>query len=154
MYRQIRQNDKRKITIEEKDQANQAKNPWGALSESWGMNDIVENDFLPNNGVKDQGRSIKERLGIKHTDKDMTQAEESGEASSSSDSDEDWCKRSKIPRMRMHADDEEEKVQKRRAKLQYQVSYLFIIFFFILNLFHRYASKYFILSSCRWYLIT
>ncbi|EZA53173.1 hypothetical protein DMN91_004668 [Ooceraea biroi] len=120
MYRESRQNNKRKLTVEEKDR-NQTKNPWGALSESWGMNDVVEDDFLPKNGVKDQGRSIKERLGIKYTDKDATRAEESGEASLSSDSDEDWCKRSKIPRMRMHADDEEEKVQKRRAKLRYQM---------------------------------
>lgn len=128
MYKQIRQNNKRKLTVEESDQ-NQAKNPWGALSESWGMNDVVEDDFLPKNGVKDQGRSIKERLGIKCTDKDTMRAEESGETSSSNDSDEDWCKRSKIPRMRMHADDEEEKVQKRRAKLRYQVSYVVTILF-------------------------
>lgn len=128
MYKQIRQNNKRKLTVEESDQ-NQTKNPWGALSESWGMNDVVEDDFLPKNGVKDQGRSIKERLGIKYADKDAMRAEESGEASLSNDSDEDWCKRSKIPRMRMHADDEEEKVQKRRAKLRYQVSYVVTILF-------------------------
>lgn len=124
MYKQIRQITKHKVTqVDEKD-PDETKNPWGALSESWGMNDVVEDDFLPKNGVKDQGRSIKERLGIKCTEKEATQAtEESGEASSSSsDSEEDWCKRSKIPRMRMHADDEEEKVQKRRAKLRYQVS--------------------------------
>lgn len=133
--RKYRQQSKRKPTVEDKER-NQ-KNPWGALSETWGKNDIVEDDFLPKNGirdgfrdsVRDQGRSIKERLGIKYTDKDAVRAEESGESvwgSSSSDSDEDWCKRSKIPRMRMHADDEEEKVQKRRAKLRYQVSYFFI----------------------------
>lgn len=128
MYKQIRQGNKRTLSQAgneeegEEEDRNQSKNPWGALSESWGMNDVVEDDFLPKNGVKDQGRNIKERLGIKYTDKDVTQAEESGEASSSSDSEEDWCKRSKIPRMRMHADDEEEKVQKRRAKLRYQVS--------------------------------
>lgn len=124
MYKQIRQITKHKVTqVDEKD-PDETKNPWGALSESWGMNDVVEDDFLPKNGVKDQGRSIKERLGIKCTEKEATQAtEESGEASSSSsDSEEDWCKRSKIPRMRMHADDEEEKVQKRRAKLRYQMA--------------------------------
>ncbi|KAL6264896.1 hypothetical protein P5V15_004991 [Pogonomyrmex californicus] len=119
MYKQIKQN-KHKSSIEEKNQ-DQTKNPWGALSESWGLNDVVEEDFLPRNGVKDQGRSIKERLGLKQVDKDTIQAEESGETSSNSDSDEDWCKRSKIPRMRMHADDEEEKVQKRRAKLRFQM---------------------------------
>ncbi|TGZ38480.1 Uncharacterized protein DBV15_08431 [Temnothorax longispinosus] len=125
MYKQTKQN-KRRLSIEDKDQ-DQTKNPWGALSETWGLNDVVEDDFLPKNGVKDvkdvkdQGRSIKERLGLKYPEKDTTQAEESGEASSSSDSDENWYKRSKIPRMRMHADDEEEKVQKRRAKLRFQM---------------------------------
>lgn len=125
MYKQIKQN---KCESLDEDQ-DQTKNPWGALSETWGSNEIVENDFLPRNGVRDQGRSIKERLGLKCSEKDVV-AEESGEASSSdSDSDESWCKRSKIPRMRMHADDEEEKVQKRRAKLRFQVSfYLFRIF--------------------------
>lgn len=97
----------------------------------------MEDDFLPKSGVRDQGRSIKERLGLKCTEKDTIQAEESGEASSSSDSDENWCKRSKIPRMRMHADDEEEKVQKRRAKLRVQVSFLpFFHLNIFLNLFH------------------
>ncbi|XP_024879174.1 nuclear cap-binding protein subunit 3-like isoform X1 [Temnothorax curvispinosus] len=125
MYKQTKQN-KRRLSIEDKDQ-DQTKNPWGALSETWGLNDVVEDDFLPKNGVKDvkdvkdQGRSIKERLGLKYPEKDTTQVEESGEASSSSDSDENWYKRSKIPRMRMHADDEEEKVQKRRAKLRFQM---------------------------------
>ncbi|KYM76321.1 Uncharacterized protein C17orf85 [Atta colombica] len=120
MYKQIKQN-KRKSLDEDQNQ-DQTKNPWGALSETWGLNDVVEDDFLPRNGVKDQGRSIKERLGLKYPEKDMIKTEESGEASSSdSDSDESWCKRSKIPRMRMHADDEEEKVQKRRAKLRVQM---------------------------------
>lgn len=127
MYKQTKQN-KRKSSTEDKNQ-DQTKNPWGALSETWGLNDIVEDDFLPKNGVKDQGRSVKERLG-KFTEKDTTQVEESDEASSNSDSDDNWCKRSKIPRMRMHADDEEEKVQKRRAKLRFQVSFLLECFSF------------------------
>lgn len=120
MYKQIKQSRRKSSSDDDKDQ-NQTKNPWGALSETWGLNDVVEDDFLPKNGVRDQGRSIKERLGLKYPEKDTVPAEESGEASSSSDSDENWCKRSKIPRMRMHADDEEEKVQKRRAKLRFQM---------------------------------
>ncbi|KAG5322214.1 NCBP3 protein, partial [Pseudoatta argentina] len=120
MYKQIKQ--KRKSLDEDQTNQDQTKNPWGALSETWGLNDVVEDDFRPRNGVKDQGRSIKERLGLKYPEKDVVKPEESGEASSSdSDSDESWCKRSKIPRMRMHADDEEEKVQKRRAKLRVQM---------------------------------
>lgn len=124
MYKQIQQQNKH-MSGESEDQA---KNPWGALSETWGLNDVVEEDFLPRNGVKDQtqARGIKERLGIKCRDKEMVQVEDLGETSSGSDSDDNWCKRSKIPRMRMHADDEEEKLQKRRAKLRYQVSFLFI----------------------------
>lgn len=127
MYKQTKQS-KRKSSMEDNNQ-DQTKNPWGALSETWGLNDVVEDDFLPKNGVRDQGRSIKERLGLKCTEKDTIQVEESGEASSSSDSDENWCKRSKIPRMRMHADDEEEKVQKRRAKLRFQVSFFTFLFY-------------------------
>lgn len=130
-YRQGQSNHK---PTNENKHENQAKNPWGALSETWGVNDVVEREFQPrNNGVRDQGRNIKERLGVKYSrSKDTSQGEDSGEASSDSDSDEDWCKRSKIPRMRMHADDEEGKLQKRRLKLQYQVSYfVFLSLFFI-----------------------
>lgn len=119
MYKQIQQ--KQTVSDEDKDR-NQTKNPWGALSETWGLNDVVEYDFLPRNGIKDhQVRGIKERLGTKYKDKDATRTEDVGETSSSSDSDENWCKRSKILRMRMHADDEEEKLQKRRAKIRYQM---------------------------------
>lgn len=139
MYKQIRQH-RRKLTAEEEDEdqdRSQAKNPWGALSETWGLNDVVEDDFLPRGDAKDQGRSIKERLGFKHASASVSTNvnvnvnkrataqgadKESGETSSSSDSEENWCKRSKVLRMRMHADDEEEKQQKRRAKLRYQVS--------------------------------
>lgn len=118
MYKQTQQNKHRSST--EKNQ-NQVKNPWGALSETWGVNDIVEDDFLSRNDP-DHGRSVKDRLGTKFLDKDAIRAVEPTEVSSSSDSEENWCKRSKVLRMRMHADDEEEKQQKRRAKLRYQVS--------------------------------
>lgn len=90
------------------------------MSETWGLNDVVEDDFLPKNN-QDHGRSVKDRLGTKSLDKNTIQTVESRETSSSSDSEENWCKRSKVLRMRMHADDEEEKQQKRRAKLRYQV---------------------------------
>lgn len=134
MYKQTKQNDLKSSAEEIDKNQDQTKNPWGALSETWGLNDVVEDDFLPKNGVKDQGRSIKERLGLKCVEKDTIQAEESGEASSGSDSDENWCKRSKIPRMRMHADDEEEKVQKRRAKLRFQVNFSSFYFIFLNSL--------------------
>lgn len=117
MYKQIRQSKHR--STENTDQ-NQVKNPWGALSETWGLNDIVEDDFLPRND-QDHGRSVKDRLGTKSSSKNIIEVEDSRD-SSSSDSEENWCKRSKVLRMRMHADDEEKKQQKRRAKLRYQVS--------------------------------
>ncbi|XP_032689417.1 nuclear cap-binding protein subunit 3-like isoform X2 [Odontomachus brunneus] len=118
MYKQTKQTQQNKHRSTEKNK--QIKNPWGALSETWGVNDIVEDDFLPRNDP-DHGRSVKDRLGTKFLDKDAIRAMESTEASSSSDSEENWCKRSKVLRMRMHADDEEEKQQKRRAKLRYQM---------------------------------
>lgn len=126
-YKQSQQSN-HNLTDEDKNE-NQVKNPWGALSETWGLNDVVEREFLPRNGrnpIRDQGRNIKERLGVKYSNKEVAQKEEVGEASLNSDSDEDWCTRSKIPRMRMHADDEEEKLQKRRLK-QYQVSFFLFI---------------------------
>jgi len=145
MYKQTKQS-KHKSSIDDKNQ-DQTKNPWGALSETWGLNDVVEDDFRPKNGVRDQGRSVKERLGLKYAEKDTVQVEESDEANSGSDSDENWCKRSKIPRMRMHADDEEEKVQKRRAKLRFQVSLIFFNKNFFLICSEIVAKIYFLLDD-------
>ncbi|XP_060813025.1 nuclear cap-binding protein subunit 3-like isoform X1 [Bombus pascuorum] len=119
MYKQIRQN-KRKFKEEPQDDVQdrrRVKNPWGALSESWGLNDTIESEFGSRNESKDQGRSVKERLGVKYPPKETTHVEEQ-RSNSSSDSEDEWCKRSKVLRMRMHADDEEEKIHKRRAKLR------------------------------------
>ncbi|XP_014483696.1 PREDICTED: uncharacterized protein C17orf85-like isoform X2 [Dinoponera quadriceps] len=121
MYKQIQQNKQNKHRLAAEKDQNQIKNPWGALSETWGLNDVVEDDFLPKNDQDHARSSIKDRLGTKSFDKDMIQVVESRELSSSSDSEENWCKRSKVLRMRMHADDEEKKQQKRRAKLRYQM---------------------------------
>ncbi|XP_050472144.1 nuclear cap-binding protein subunit 3-like [Bombus huntii] len=119
LYKQIRQN-KRKFKEELQDDVKdrkRVKNPWGALSETWGLNDAIESEFGTRNEPKDQGRSVKERLGVKYPSKETTHTEEQ-RSNSSSDSEDEWCKRSKVLRMRMHADDEEEKIHKRRAKLQ------------------------------------
>ena len=119
MYKQIRQS-KRKFKEEPQDDVKdrrRVKNPWGALSESWGLNDAIESEFGTRNEPKDQGRSVKERLGVKYPPKETTYTEEQ-QSNSSSDSEDEWCKRSKVLRMRMHADDEEEKIHKRRAKLR------------------------------------
>ncbi|XP_076287449.1 uncharacterized protein LOC143212487 isoform X2 [Lasioglossum baleicum] len=121
MYKQIRQSKKRfkeEVPEDSKDKK-RVKNPWGALSESWGLNDFMEDDFGTKPEQKDQGRSVKERLGMKYPTKEPTPAEEP-ESSESSDSENDWCKRNKVLRMRMHADDEEEKIHKKRAKIRQQ----------------------------------
>ncbi|KAK0096599.1 hypothetical protein PV326_005033 [Microctonus aethiopoides] len=125
MYKQTRSNKKRQIS--ETDNINNSKrmkNPWGTLSETWGANDSVENDFVrrtrPNdnrNDVIPERGSIKDRLGMKNPSKEVVINDDSEcEESSDSDSDSEWNKRSKVLRMRMHADDEEEKVQKKRLK--------------------------------------
>ncbi|XP_078044523.1 uncharacterized protein LOC144473998 isoform X2 [Augochlora pura] len=122
MYKQIRQSKKRfkeEVPEDSKDMK-RVKNPWGALSESWGLNDFVEDDFGTKHDQKDQGRSVKERLGLKYPAKEPAPVEEEQESSESSDSENDWCKRNKVLRMRMHADDEEEKIHKKRAKIRQQ----------------------------------
>ncbi|XP_076627572.1 uncharacterized protein LOC143344889 [Colletes latitarsis] len=124
IYKQIRQT-KRRIKEETEDDITtkdkkRVKNPWGALSESWGLDDFVEDDFGTRTEHKDQGRSVKERLGVKYPSKEPALVEEQESSSSSSDSEDEWRKRSKVLRMRMHADDEEEKIHKRRAKLRQQ----------------------------------
>ena len=121
MYKQIKQNKRKFKENQEDDIADKkrSKNPWGELSESWGVNDTTEDDFGTKTEQKDQGRSVKERLGVKYPSKEPSHSEEQQD-SSSSDSENEWCKRSKVLRMRMHADDEEEKIHKRRAKIQQQ----------------------------------
>lgn len=136
LYKQIKQSRKKVSEEREEDSTSRKrmKNPWGALSESWGINDSVENDFILKNDYKDQGRNIKERLGIKFPSKNMTRVEESNSSGNDSDSEEDWCKRSKVLRMRMHADDEEKKIHKRRAKLKTQVCVIYTNLIFILTI--------------------
>ncbi|KAG6800132.1 nuclear cap-binding protein subunit 3 [Apis mellifera caucasica] len=121
MYKQIRQSKRRFKEEPQEDvkDKKRVKNPWGALSESWGLNDAIENEFGTRNESRDQGRSVKDRLGIKYSQKEITHTEKQ-QSTSSSDSENEWCKRSKVLRMRMHADDEEKKIHKRRAKLREQ----------------------------------
>lgn len=121
------------------DNSNKAisKNPWGDLSENWGINDFVEDYYLlerPHNkeqksSIKEQKSSIKERLGLKRVEPRVIKESDSDDCRSVS-SEEDWCKKSKMLRMRMHADDEEEKLHKRRAKIQSQVGNIFIFIHF------------------------
>ncbi|XP_057322814.1 nuclear cap-binding protein subunit 3-like [Microplitis mediator] len=92
------------------------KNPWGTLSEEWGVQDPVEVYQIRPVGVAPERTGIKERLGFKPKEVVKTKVEEKSTSGSESDSDDGWNKRNKVMRMRMHADDEEEKVQKKRLK--------------------------------------
>lgn len=104
------------------------KNPWGSLSKNWGRADFVEEDYLPKRKIEPVSSNIKERLGWKPlergdtTENDSNVIELSDESESETSSEEEsWNRRSKIPRMRMHADDEEEKIQKRKGKIRNMV---------------------------------
>lgn len=91
------------------------------MSQTWGVNDTLEEDFIQKFHVPEQTNNVKERLGSKNRPKDSLSVSEESDSESESDSEEEWCKKSKVLRMRMHADDEEEKMQKRRSKLCTQV---------------------------------
>lgn len=136
MYKELRHGRKRRkqeSSASDDSGKTGTKNPWGTLSQTWGVNDFTEEDFInkPINKefinkpiLKDQGISIKERLGLKQSVKEMSQHSEESEDDSEAESDDEWCKRSKVMRMRMHADDEEAKVQKRRQQIKHQVNNL------------------------------
>ncbi|CAH2086414.1 unnamed protein product [Euphydryas editha] len=91
---------------------NLSKNPWGDLCRSWGVYDHQEifqrklpksEDRLeePTEIIHIKNKKLAMRLGKRNY-----QVENSED---SSDSDVEWKKKSKTPRMRMHADDEESK---------------------------------------------
>ncbi|XP_046739300.1 nuclear cap-binding protein subunit 3-like [Diprion similis] len=125
MYKELkhgRKPPKRESSINKEIDQNNTKNPWGSLSQTWGINDFTEEDCIAKNITKDQSNSVKERLGLKPVSKEVHPHSEESESSSQAESDEEWCKRSKVMRMRMHADDEEEKVQKRRLQLKHQAA--------------------------------
>ncbi|XP_034946463.1 nuclear cap-binding protein subunit 3-like [Chelonus insularis] len=119
LYRDIKNKQKPSDKIIE-DSEIDSKNPWGSLSEAWGTNDSVEKDFINQSQTKDSRKmamkqiGIKRRLGVKS--KNKTVDDNFTSSDTNSDSDDEWGKRTKVLRMRMHADDEEEKVQKRKLK--------------------------------------
>lgn len=121
-----KKNSEMKYTDEYFDQNtdSQSKNPWGDLCKSWGVYDHQEvfHRRLPKNddddvddedveelqqsrGIVTKNKKLAMRLG-KRTHK----VEESEDSSS----DLEWKKKSKVPRMRMHADDEESKQRKKQ----------------------------------------
>ena len=121
-YRQTTQSRKKtKGNLSDEDEKGSSKNPWGDLSQTWGVNDTLEDDFIQKFHIPEQTTRIKERLGSRNRPKETPPVSEESESESASDSEEEWCKKSKVPRMRMHADDEEEKMQKRRSKLRTKV---------------------------------
>lgn len=67
-----------------------------------------------------EGRSILHRIGTVTAAPDR--ASDSEEASNSVESEEEseWTKRSKVPRMRMYADEEEVRIERRKAQVQAQ----------------------------------
>ncbi|CAD0196828.1 unnamed protein product [Chrysodeixis includens] len=104
-----------------------SKNPWGDLCKSWGVYDHQEvfhnkpryrdededYDAKPEKVIRIKNKSLASRLGKRHVDYDDNQddnPEDSG-------SDSEWKVKSKTPRMRMHADDEESR-QKKKLGLQ------------------------------------
>ncbi|XP_012282268.1 nuclear cap-binding protein subunit 3 [Orussus abietinus] len=123
MYKETRQTKRRarESSVEgEATDVKRKKNPWGSLSQTWGIYDSMEEAPQRNPPPKDYGSGIKERLGFKCAKEDPIVISDSN-TSDESDSDDEWCKRNKGLRMRMHADDEEEKLKKRRSKLQHQM---------------------------------
>lgn len=80
----------------------------------------VEDDFI-RDAHQEVFYLVEKRLGIRappvEEERVVVVSDESESESSSEE--ENWCKRSKIPQMRMHADDEEKKqLQKIRSKLK------------------------------------
>ncbi|CAK1545361.1 unnamed protein product [Leptosia nina] len=108
----------KKMHLEKKILELNDKNPWGDLCMSWGVYDHQEifqskipafegsndNKLGPRNVIKPKKSNLALRLGKRSQ---MQKADES------SDSDSEWNKKSKIPRMRMRADDEESRIKKK-----------------------------------------
>ncbi|XP_058795664.1 nuclear cap-binding protein subunit 3-like [Phymastichus coffea] len=104
-----------------------AKNPWGTLSKNWGRTDFVEREYVPKE-IPRSNSNVKERLGYRRgeddddddddDDSDVEEVIELSDDSESRSSSDEWSKRSKMPRMRMHADDEEQNIQKRKGKIR------------------------------------
>lgn len=141
LYKQMKHGKVINGNNEDEEMKASAKNPWGALSRNWGTNDSIEKTPVPHGIYRDRGSSgssnVRERLGYQtksrlevpqemvivesEEEEEELSESESESISESSDSDSEWSARSKIPRMRMHADDEEEKMIKKKIKMQIKV---------------------------------
>ncbi|XP_069703890.1 nuclear cap-binding protein subunit 3-like isoform X2 [Periplaneta americana] len=114
------------------------KNPWGNLAKSWSKLDrnrgarkqdsykakspsppARSHPMTQTNMEDSQGKSILHRIGPVPTSDPHSDSEESSK-SSESEEESEWTKRSKIPRMRMYADEEEVRIERRKAQVQAQ----------------------------------
>ncbi|XP_045445457.1 nuclear cap-binding protein subunit 3-like [Melitaea cinxia] len=103
---------------------NISKNPWGDLCRSWGVYDHQEifQRKLPKS--EDSLQESTEIIQIKNKKLAMRLGKRNYQVENdedSSDSDVEWRKKSKTPRMRMHADDEESKQVKYNPINHYKV---------------------------------
>lgn len=99
-----------------------SKNPWGDLCKSWGVYDHQEvfNRKLPKIDYEDDIEGPSEPPKIKNKKLAMRLGKRSHEDNvDESGSDSEWKKKSKTPRMRMHADDEESKIKKKKNVVEY-----------------------------------
>lgn len=95
------------------------KNPWGELAETWDEDaQFCERIVVPGNNPPAskllESSGIMKRLGFKRAYEENNVVEE-----------EEVAKKSKIPRMKMYADEEEEKIRKKRlmaVKMQGQTT--------------------------------
>lgn len=95
------------------------KNPWGDLCKSWGVYDHQEvfNRRFPKKDYEDEIEEPYERVQLKNKRLAMRLGKRPSENhSEDSNSDSEWKKKSKTPRMRMHADDEESKQNKKKQQ--------------------------------------
>ncbi|CAB3224621.1 unnamed protein product [Arctia plantaginis] len=99
------------------------KNPWGDLCKSWGVYDHQEvfqrkpiyNDQdieEPVKVVKLKNKSLASRLGKRRIESNQYKDIQSDDSSS----DSEWKVKSKTPRMRMHADDEESRQKRKQTQ--------------------------------------
>ncbi|CAK1581857.1 unnamed protein product [Parnassius mnemosyne] len=92
------------------------KNPWGDLCRSWGVYDHQEifRRKLPQDDDDDDKADFSNKVQIRNKQLAMRLGKRNLKVKDHDDSssDSDWKKKSKAPRMRMHADDEECKQKK------------------------------------------
>lgn len=103
------------------------KNPWGDLCKSWGVYDHQEvfqyqqsrNEKADNSDEEDNyvNRPVKSSRLASRLGKRVCETKSSVD-SEYDNSDSEWKAKSKVPRMRMHADDEEKKQEKSRRLIK------------------------------------